>query len=250
MIRSSGIENYQQLRDAPLLEGFPGSAVLGEEGAVGDPDSPLRWVVDPIDGTVNFTYGIPHACVSIALQERLRIQAPCRGRRSEAGGRDVANGSRAVVPKEFRTLVGVVYDPFCDELWTARRGGPACLNGRTVCVSRRRRLGDAVVSLGFGKQAEALDRLLPAFRELAHRVRKIRILGAAALDLVYVATGRLDAYFETDLRLWDIAAGGLILECAGGEFGQRALSGELAYEVLACNGRLGPALRRHLAPTT
>src|SRR5580658_5518099 len=88
-----------------ILSGFsPQAAVLGEEGVSGREDAPLRWVVDPIDGTVNFTYGVPHACVSIALQAR-----------TEEG--------------EFCTVAGVVYDPFCNELWSAARGGPARLNG-------------------------------------------------------------------------------------------------------------------------
>ena len=199
---------------------FPDVAILGEEGVLGDQAAAYRWVVDPIDGTVNFTYGIPHACVSIALQRRVPVRRP------------------AAPVIAYETLVGVVYDPFCNELWTAIRGRPARLNGRIIHASRRTKLEECILSLGFAKQPETLEKMLPVFNQLIHRVRKIRIMGAAALAMVYVASGRIDAYLEFGLRLWDIAAGGLILECAGGEHWHRPLAGEHAYEIMANNGRL------------
>lgn len=210
---------------------FPRVAVLGEEGIVGDPEAPCRWVVDPIDGTVNFTYGIPHACVAIALQ------GPARRSRSRVGGvRD--------------SLIGVVYDPFCDELWTAVRGGSARLNGRILRVSGRRRLAESVITVGFAKHRDSLERMLPVFSSLVHRVRKLRIMGSAALALTYVASGRFDAYLETGVRLWDIAAGGLILECAGGCFDHAPVEGADTYQVLASNGLMHRALcRLHKAAT-
>ena len=207
----------QKRIERELRRAFPGIAILGEEGVLGDPGAPTRWVVDPIDGTVNFSYGIPHACVSIALQAR---------------------GVRRAVRGEFETLVGVVYDPFTDELWTAIRGGLARLNGRVIRVSRRKDLREAVVGIGFAKGRLTLQRMLPTFNGLIRRVRKIRIMGAAALSMVYVASGRMDAYIEYGLRLWDVAAGGLIVECAGGEFWRRALPSDYAYEIIASNGRL------------
>jgi len=203
---------------------FPHVAVLGEEGITGNPDASYRWVVDPIDGTVNYTYGIPHACVAIALQG--------------AGGQ-----SRTAVAAP-ENLVGVVYDPFCDELWTAVRGRPARLNGRIIHVSRRRRLAESVITVGFAKHRASLERMLPVFSGLIHRVRKLRIMGSAALALTYVASGRFDAYLETGVRLWDIAAGGLILECAGGCFDHAAVAGADTYRVLASNGLMHRALRR------
>ena len=203
----------QKRIEATLRRAFPTVAILGEEGIVGDPESDARWVVDPIDGTVNFFYGIPHACVSIALQVRLDSGA-------------------------FQTVVGVVFDPFCDELWTAIRGQPARLNGKPIRVSERAKLGEAIVALGFAKQKFTLDLMLPTFNGLIHRVRKVRIMGAAALSMVYVASGRMDAYVEYGLRLWDIAAGGLILECAGGEHWNEPVAGEYAYQIVANNGRL------------
>src|SRR5438445_10796798 len=128
----------QQRIERELRRAFPKIALLGEEGMAGDPKAEQRWVVDPIDGTVNFTYGIPHACVSIALQVQPQ----------SAGGSN--RRKRQAAP--FETVVGVVYDPFCEELWTAVRGGPAWLNGRTIRVSRRKRLDESLVSLGFAKQ--------------------------------------------------------------------------------------------------
>ena len=182
-------------------------AVLGEEGVAGRADAEYRWVVDPIDGTVNFAYGIPHACVSIALQRRAEMP----------GAAEFEDG--------YQSLVGVVYDPFCGELWTGIRGQAARLNGKIIRVSKRRKLGEAIVSIGFAKTRENLEATLPSFIDLAHSVRKIRIMGSAALDLAYVATGRFDAYIEQGIRLWDVAAGGLIVECAGGEFWHRAIPG-------------------------
>jgi myo-inositol-1(or 4)-monophosphatase len=214
----------QRLITRSLAAAFPGIPVLGEEGIDKAAEAAeARWVVDPIDGTVNFAYGIPHAAVSIALEVRAKT-----GRRA------------------FQSVVGVVYDPFMDELWTAIRGRPAKLNGRRIRVSTRSRVDEAVVSLGFAKSGQSLEVVRADFADLTHRVRKLRIMGSAALALVYVADGRFDAYVEAGVRLWDIAAGGLIVECAGGEFWNRQLEGEHRYGLVASNG----LLRRKLARKT
>lgn len=216
----------QKLIERKLRDTFPDVAVLGEEGVLGDPQSARRWVVDPIDGTVNFTYGIPHACVSIALQTR-----------------NAERGTRKA-PAEFTTLAGVVYDPFLDELWTAIRGQPARLNGKIIHVSRRGKLAEAIVAMGFAKDQTTMAKMLPTFQALVPRVRKIRLLGAAALSMTWVAAGRMDAYQEYGLRLWDIAAGGLIVECAGGEFWRRPVAGEHTYELCASNGKFRHQLEK------
>jgi myo-inositol-1(or 4)-monophosphatase len=230
----------QKLIEQTLRAAFPAIAILGEEGVLGNPESAARWVVDPIDGTVNFAYGIPHACVSIALQEPAwSLEFPVSGRRRFAP----RTAGRAAA---YRSLLGVVYDPFTDELWTAVRGEPARLNGIPIRVSDRGQLRQAIVALGFAKQRSTLNQMLPTFHKLIHRVRKIRIMGAAALSMVYVASGRMDAYVEYGLRLWDIAAGGLILECAGGDFWHRRVPGEHAYEIIANNGRLRRQLHREV----
>jgi myo-inositol-1(or 4)-monophosphatase len=212
----------QALIERKLSSAFPRIALLGEEGEAGGAEAEHRWVVDPIDGTVNFTYGIPHACVSIALQAR----------NAEHG-----TGKRAPKPhQDYQTILGVVHDPFTDELWTAVRGQPARLNGRVIQVSRRERLSEAVVSMGFAKTRETLELTLPHFNRLSRRVRKIRVMGAAALALAYVATGRFDAYIECGISLWDIAAGGLLVECAGGKFWCEPIADQYQYRMVASNG--------------
>jgi myo-inositol-1(or 4)-monophosphatase len=208
----------QELIERRLRRRFPAVAVLGEEGNRGTVRAAERWVIDPIDGTVNYAYGIPHACVSIALQSR-RNQV-------------------------YETVLGVVYDPFVDECWTALRGGTARLNGRGIRTSHHSRWGEAIVTLGFAKSRKSLELMLPLLLRLAHRARKIRIMGSAALALVYVASGRMDAYLEPGVRLWDIAAGGLILECAGGEFWHERVEGRQVYRIMAHNGHLGAAIRK------
>jgi myo-inositol-1(or 4)-monophosphatase len=210
----------QKLIEKILLDDFPGSGVLGEEGLAGVADARWRWVVDPIDGTVNYTYGIPHACVSIALQER------------------------AAAGEDYITVVGVVYDPFCDELWTAVRDEPARLNGKVIHVSRRVALKEAIIAMGFSKSLDSLRNNLPVFNALVRRVLKIRMMGSATLALVYVACGRFDVYLESNIRIWDIAAGGLIVECAGGEYWRRAIDGYHRYQVLASNGLLRRKVER------
>ena len=212
----------QKLIERILGRRFPRVAVLGEEGISGDAGAAARWVIDPIDGTVNFAYGIPHACVSIALQIRKR------------GG----SGLVLAPDSDYDTVLGVVYDPFLDELWTALRGKPARLNGRIIRVSQRTHLREAIVAMGFAKYEITMKKMLPTFQALVPRVRKIRLLGAAALSMTWVATGRLDAYREYGVRLWDIAAGGLIVECAGGEFWREQLEGDHRYHILPNNGRL------------
>ena len=135
--------------------------------------------MDPIDGTVNFAFGVPHACVCIALQ----IKNP-RGR-------------------DYETVVGVVYDPFCDELWTAIRGQARTIEREDY--SRRRRansLREVAVAIGFAKSRAVLDLTLPYFNKLVRRVRKVRIMGAAGLAMTYVATGRFDV--ERGIRLWTL----------------------------------------------
>lgn len=215
----------QALIQRTLHSGFPRTALLGEEGVSGDLSAPTRWVVDPIDGTVNFAYGIPHACISIALQQRPDQPGP------------------AAYQDGYETLVGVVYDPFADELWTAIRGQAARLNGTPIHVSERRHLREAIVSIGFAKNRATLEATLPYFIQLVRRVRKVRIMGSAALALTYVATGRFDAYIERGIRLWDIAAGGLIVECAGGEFWRESVGSHHTYRMVTTNGLLRNQLK-------
>ncbi len=200
----------QDLITAILLKAHPGDALYGEEGRVGssDPDA-AEWIVDPIDGTVNFFYGLPHFCISIARR---------------VGG---------VV------TTGVIYDPMRRELFTAERGHGAHLNGEAIHVSNRSEIGEAVLSVGFAKSQASIERGLPLFTSMVQSARKCRMMGSAALDLAYVASGRLDAYMESMISLWDVAAGNLLIEEAGGSVDMRARIDEPEkYGILAFNGLL------------
>ncbi len=219
-------EQSQRMIERRLRKAYPQIAILGEEGIVGDPAAEWRWVVDPIDGTVNFSRGLPHACIAIALQRR--------------------NEDSSGHWSEYQTMIGVVYDPFLDEMWTARHNSAAKLNGRAIRVSETDKLESAIVSIGFAKSRATLKQNLPLFSRLYNRVLKVRLLGSAALALTWTAAGRLDAYRENGISLWDVAAGGLILERAGGEFWHHPLQKEYTYELIATNGRLRKKIKRLL----
>jgi myo-inositol-1(or 4)-monophosphatase len=139
--------------------------------------------------------------------------------------------------------VGVIYDPFADEIWTAVKGTPTRLNGKIVRVSKRGRVDEAVVAMGFSKSKENLAKSMPHLVRLAQRTKKIRIMGSAALELAYVACGRLDAYVERRINLWDVAAGSLLVENAGGEFYTLPAPGKYRYAMCADNGLLRKKLQ-------
>lgn len=199
----------QDLITKILLARFPEHALYGEEGIVGDQASEYQWVVDPLDGTVNFFYGIPHFCVSIALRFRGEV------------------------------IVGVVYDPMRNELWSVEKGKAPRLNGKEFRVSQRATLAEAVVSIGLAKTSATIDAGLPLLQQMVHRVRKCRMLGSAALDMAYVACGRLDAYIEQGISLWDIAAGWLLVESAGGRVEMKPRHDQPdKFSIVASNGQL------------
>lgn len=177
----------QDLIEARILEAFPDHAIYGEEGIAGNQDSDTEWIVDPIDGTVNFFFGIPHFCVSIAMRRKGELQ------------------------------VGAIYDPMMDEMFSVDFEGPATRNGKPISPSDRAELSESIVTLGFSKNRESIDAGMARYRKFAHRVRKTRMMGSAALALAYIACGRLDAYIEEMISIWDIAAGQLMLERGGGK---------------------------------
>jgi myo-inositol-1(or 4)-monophosphatase len=189
-----------------LAAARPNDAFLGEEGGGADGTSGLTWVVDPLDGTVNFLFGIPQWCVSVAVRD--------------TGGE----------------LAGVVFDPCRGELFAATKGTAAMLNGEPVRVSERcEDLAAALVATGFAydaqvraAQAETVARVIP-------RVRDIRRFGSAALDLAWTAAGRYDAYFERTVKPWDIAAGVLVCERAGLEVRELPERPGLPWGVMAAS---------------
>jgi myo-inositol-1(or 4)-monophosphatase len=195
-----------------ILADFPDHCILGEEAVAGRADAEVRWVVDPLDGTVNYFYGIPHYAVSIAAQQRIANQ--------------------------WETVAGVVLDPERDELFTGEKGGTAQLNGQPIRVSDRRDLAEAIVAIGFFKNEQTIQRSLKNFAENIHKVRKMRLMGAAALDVAYVAAGRYDAYIEYGIKLWDICAGQLILERAGGQVECRPTADPHSFDVRMWNGKI------------
>ena len=193
----------------------PEHAILAEEsGASGRPSS-YRWIIDPLDGTTNYAHALPHYCVSVAVEGPAGVEA------------------------------GVVYDPIRDELFAARRGGGATLNGSPIHVSETAKLGDALLGTGFPADLWQRPEVpLGLFNRFSRQARGMRRLGAAALDLAYVAAGRLDAFYEPRLKAWDLAAGALLVTEAGGT-ATHILGGALDLgrpDILGSNGRLHAAL--------
>jgi myo-inositol-1(or 4)-monophosphatase len=182
---SAADEAAQELIRSRLSAARPDDGFLGEEGGDEPGRSGLRWIVDPLDGTVNFLFGLPQWAVSIAVEDGQGVVA------------------------------GVVYDPPRDELWAAERDGPALLDGAPVHGSERTELATSLIATGFGYDAEVRRAQAARVAALLPDVRDIRRFGSAALDLVWTAAGRYDAYYERGIHHWDVAAGGLICRRAG-----------------------------------
>lgn len=176
---------------ARLAEARPLDGFFGEEGGRGASESGLTWVVDPIDGTVNFLYGIPHYAISIAVVE---------------GAPD---------PQSWEAVAGVVLNPVTGELFTARRGGGARMNDRPIAIADAVPLSEALIGTGFAYSAQTRAEQGAAIAQLLPLVRDLRRMGTASLDLCAVAAGRANAYFERTLSPWDHAAGALIAREAG-----------------------------------
>jgi len=175
-----------------LKRAYPDHGIIGEEGSSINPDADYQWIIDPLDGTTNFLYGVPHFAVSIALKYRGRLEQ------------------------------AVIYDPIKDELFTAGRGEGSRLNNRRIRVGQRRSMTGALLSTGipFREGSEAqLDTYLGTLKALIPGTAGIRRPGAAALDLAYVAAGRFDGFWEFGLKPWDMAAGILLIQEAGGLVG-------------------------------
>ena len=182
-----------------LSQAFPEHGIFGEEGTRDRLEGEFRWYVDPLDGTTNFAHGLPQFCVSMGLERRL-VKRP--------GG---------LAEDEDGTLVAaVIYDPLRDELYAAERGRGALLNGRKMRVSSTPELAEALLATGFPSHKRHESPNIHFYQEFCLRSHGVRRAGSAALDLAYVAAGRLDGFWEFNLNPWDTAAGILLIEEAGG----------------------------------
>ena len=228
LVTAADLEVEREFRT--LIGGrFPSHVVLGEEGAADDAARPPkalvgegrhRWIIDPVDGTTNFAHGLPLYCSTIALE----------------------------VDGELR--VGAVYDPTRDELFTAIRGGGAFLNGEPIRVSTAATLIDSLLVTGFPYSVqEKLEEMLGLFGRFLSKARAVRRLGSAALDMCYVAAGRLDGFWEEGLNAWDIAGGVLLVQEAGGRI--TSLDGGpfvlRSGRIIASNGLLHDQMRAVIA---
>jgi myo-inositol-1(or 4)-monophosphatase len=216
LVTAADLEVERMFRDLVSAR-FPTHGVLGEEGAAGTQprDARFRWIIDPVDGTTNFAHGLALFCVSIALE---------------------IDGTMAL---------GVVYDPMANELFTAERGGGARLNGAPLHVTPCASLEDALLCTGFPYSIrEERRRQVDVFAAFLGEAQAVRRLGSAALDLCYVAAGRFDGFWEERIHPWDIAAGALIIQEAGGTV--TGMAGEafdpFAGHIAASNGPLHTAI--------
>lgn len=199
-----------------LTEHFPDDAVLAEEGSGDDrPGTEWRWVVDPLDGTTNYAHGYPRFCVSIGAERHERRE------------------------------LAAVYDPLLDELYAARRGRGATRNGKPIAVSAETRLDRALLATGFAyDKRQSRRENVENFAAFLQAARAMRRDGSAALDLCYVAAGRLDGFWELKLSPWDVAAGFLVIEEAGGRVSNMTGGPALrsGREVVASNGQIHEAM--------
>ncbi|HEX6061134.1 MAG TPA: inositol monophosphatase family protein [Candidatus Limnocylindria bacterium] len=184
---SEADERAEQAVVAYLHARRPHDGLVAEEGSTSESRTGLRWLVDPLDGTINYLYGIPHWCVSVACAD--------------------ADGA----------IAGAVLDPIRGELFTAARGDGAQLGGRTIATSSVADPAAALVATGFSYDAGERGAQAAIIAKVAGSIRDIRRAGSAALDLAWVAAGRIDAYFEVSRSAWDTAAGALLVREAGGE---------------------------------
>jgi myo-inositol-1(or 4)-monophosphatase len=189
-----------------VRKSYPDHAVLAEESGITAGAADYQWIIDPLDGTTNFIHGFPQYCVSIAIRHREALAH------------------------------GVIYDPIKNELFTASKGRGAFLNDRRIRVSKCVRLGDALVGTGFPfKELTRINLYVQQLSNLMTKSAGVRRAGAAALDLAYVACGRLDAFWEMGLSAWDMAAGALMIQEAGGLVGDlRGDPGYLESGEIAC----------------
>lgn len=203
-----------------IHKSFPDHGILAEESAPQRGNSPFRWVIDPIDGTTNYAHGIPLCCISMGIE------------------------------LEGELILGGIFNPFLNELFFAEKGKGAFLNRKRVRVSEQSLLAESLLVTGFPyDRQEKADYYLKFFKRVMQRSQGLRRLGAAALDLAYVACGRFEAFWEFNLKPWDIAAGTLIVQEAGGhvsDFKGRPIRIDHPTQILASNGAIHAELLKVL----
>lgn len=207
----------QRVAEAVIARAWPRPRVLGEEGGSGAGPDELVWVIDPIDGTVNFSHGMPLWCSSVA------------------------------VLRAGETLAGAVFVPDLDELYTAAWDGPPERNGARIAVSDTDRLAEAMILTGVSKHMDSNPEALRFMAAIAARAQKVRVMGAAAVDICHVACGRADGYFESSIYLWDVAAAGLVARRAGGRAEILHSFSAVHLQYLCTNGRIHGELKALLA---
>jgi myo-inositol-1(or 4)-monophosphatase len=215
-------QDVERFIKSQIRKHYPNDSILAEESEIENADSPQRWLIDPLDGTTNFAHGLPVFCVSIGVE-------------SEGG-----------------LVAGGVYDPIHQELFFARKGKGATLNGKKIRVSKTKKLERALIATGFPYDVHELpEKSLPYFNAMIQRAQGVRRLGSAALDICYLAMSRFDGYFEVSLNPWDTAAGSLILQESGGmitDFSGGPYS-IYRYEIAASNGLIHEEMIRILKKT-
>lgn len=179
-------QECQAVAEDVIRRRFSDHGILGEESNGDISNSETFWIIDPIDGTVNYFHGLPLWCCSVAVQQGKQI------------------------------IAGAVYAPILDECYTAHAEKTAECNGKTITVSQTKLLDQAVVATGLYKNSQDLSSSMELFKTLSMKTQKLRIMGSAALDICHVACGKTDGYYESGIYLWDMAAGSLIVEQAGG----------------------------------
>ncbi len=220
LVTQADLESQEAVRSV-VLGAFPDHAFLSEEEPNRPPPGGYRWIVDPLDGTMNYVHGLHGYCVSIALE------------------------------RDGEVLVGTVYEPEHDTCYVAQRGAGAFRNGQRLSVSRAQRLEEALVAVSFPPQVRRTSDEVLNFLEVLETCRGVRRLGSAALNLSYVAAGQLDAFWATETHAWDIAAGMLLVTEAGGTVTSLA-GGPVDFTrpkfVAAATPELHAALRARLRP--